>query len=350
MRPTVLVMGAGGGGGNNWIRSLRKSGVAASIIGSNCKPHSVAKSDADRSLLLPPCDSMGYAPAVRQAIATYGVDVVAPCSDAEVAAIARLAPTLAARTYLPTPDEIGDCQDKGRFAHLMREAGIPVARSINLADCGDLAACLSCIEAEGRYWLRPRSGSGSKGAGWFDTAEQGKSFLTLWEQLRGASRLDYQVCEYLPGRDYAIQTLWYRGELVVAKMVERLAYYGAAGRLSGMSSTPEVAVTVRDNEAMDTALDTVRAVSDSPHGVFSLDMKARASGEMCVTEVNVGRCCMITPIFDETGALNTVGAYVRCAMDTPPRLNHPIDIEEGWALIRDLDTEPTIVHESEIPS
>lgn len=348
IRPTVLVMGAGSGGGNNWIRSLRKSGVAASVVGSNCQPHSVAKSGADVSVLLPRADSPDYPAALRQVIATYGVDVLAPTSDTEVEAVARHAPTLAARTFLPTLEEIDICQDKGRFSRLMHAAGVPVARAVNLSDVDSLDAALACVEPAARYWLRPRRGSGSKGACWFNTAEQGRAFLRLWEQLRGASRLDYQVCEFLPGRDYAVQTLWHRGELVVAKMVERIAYYGAAGRMSGMSSTPEIALTVRDSDAMDIALAAVRAVSDEPHGVFSLDMKAGGDGEMRVTEVNVGRCCMITTIFDETGRLNTVGAYVRCAMDEPPHLDDPIDIEEGWMLIRDLDCEPTVVHESEV--
>ena len=34
----------------------------------------------------------------------------------------------------------------------------------------------------------------------------------------------FLLCEYLPGRDYAVQSLWHEGELIQAKTCERLEY------------------------------------------------------------------------------------------------------------------------------
>ncbi|MCA9539976.1 MAG: hypothetical protein KC620_13860 [Myxococcales bacterium] len=347
--PVVLVQGAGGGGGNNLIRSLRRSDVPARILGSNCLPHAVAKSSAEQSWLLPVSSDPGYADALRGLIEREGIDVLIPCNDREVGAVARLRDALPCRVFLPELDVIETCQDKHALYRRLSSVGVPMATSISLEEQPDLRAACAALPPTDRYWIRPRRGSGSKGAGWVRTPEQAEQFIGLWTSLRGFDRSSYQVSVFLPGRDFAFQSMWYRGRLVVAKLVERLSYFMGANRLSGMSSTPEIARTVRDEGALETALKAIRALSPAPHGVFSIDFKADAEGRAHLTEVNIGRCCMITTIFDETGTLNTVGAYLRCALDDPPTIADPIDIEEGHLLIRDLDTEPFVIHESRLP-
>ena len=347
---TVLVQGAGGGGGNNWIRSLMHSGLEVRILGSNCLPHAVAKSIASATFLGPPATDPGYEPWLRTLVEREGVDLVAPCNGREVKAVSAMRDRLPCRTFLPPHGVIETCQDKHRLYERMQVAGLPMATSVSIEEAGSLEAAFDRLPACDRYWLRPRTGSGSKGAGWVRTLTQAEHFLSLWEDLRGFDRATYQVSTFLPGADYAFQSIWHEGELVVAKLVQRLAYFGGANRLSGMSSTPEIARTVRDEGALSTAIATVRSVCDAPHGVFSMDMKSDADDVAHVTEINIGRCCMITPIFDETGVQNTVGADVQSAFDEPPRLEDPIDVDPGWLLLRELDTEPLVVHESKLPT
>ena len=347
---TVLVQGAGGGGGNNWIRSLRRSGLDVRVLGSNCMPHAVAKSTAEATFLGPPATDPRYGDWLVGVVEREGVDLVAPCNGREVKGVSGLRDRLPCRTFLPPHAVIETCQDKHRFYERMRAAGLPMATSVSLEDAGTLEAAFDQLPACDRYWLRPRTGSGSKGAGWVRTRVQAEHFLSLWEDLRGFDRSTYQLSTFLPGADYAFQSIWHRGTLVVAKLVQRMAYFGGANRLSGMSSTPEIARTVRDEAALETCLATVRAVCDAPHGVFSMDLKCDAAGLAHVTEVNIGRCCMITTIFDETGVQNTVGAYVQSAFDEAPVLDDPLDIDEGWLLLRELDTEPLVVHESRLPT
>ena len=126
-------------------------------------------------------------------------------------------------------------------------------------------------------------------------------------------------------------------------MCERLSYFFGENLLSGMSSTPATARTVRDDHAVETALRTIQAVCEHPHGNFNLDMKGDSNGAMNVTECNIGRFFMITPIFDLSGKINTAEAYVRCAFDEPLNFDQEIDIEEDIYLLRDLDTEPMVV-------
>ena len=70
---------------------------------------------------------------------------------------------------------------------------------------------------------------------------------------------------------------------------------------------------------------------------------------MCVCECNIGRFCMITPIFDRTGKYNMAEMHVRSAFDdNSVTIADPIDIAEDYYLLRELDTLPTIVHKSEL--
>ena len=65
---------------------------------------------------------------------------------------------------------------------------------------------------------------------------------------------------------------------------------------------------------------------------------------MNITEFNIGRFCMITPIFDLTGKINTAEAYIKSAFEEELTGVNPIDIEEDMYLLRDLDTLPTIIN------
>ncbi|MGI9227422.1 MAG: hypothetical protein ACR2PU_01390, partial [Gammaproteobacteria bacterium] len=159
---------------------------------------------------------------------------------------------------------------------------------------------------------------------------------------------DFQISNFLPGRDYCFQSVWKEGELVVAKMCERLSYFMGANRLSGMSSTPEIARTIYDEEALETIFKAIKILTDHPHGNFNLDLKGDNESNMNITEVNIGRFCMITTIFDSTGKVNTAEAYVRSSLGESIDIENSIDIDEGYLLIRELDTEPLIIHESEI--
>ncbi len=348
---TVLVQGAGGGGGSNRIRSLRQSGHPYRVIGTNCLPHAVAKSTADHTELAPLASDPGYADFLRALVERERVELVIPTSDREVRAVAALAEAgaLPCRTFLPPRETVETCQDKHALYRRFRDVGIPMAKSVSVEEAGSLEAAFAALGPADRYWIRPRTGSGSKGAGWVRTLDQAERFVSLWEELRGYTRADYQVAKFMEGADYAFQSIWYRGRPVVAKLVQRLAYFGGANRLSGMSSTPEIARTLRDDRAFETAFAAARAVAGEPHGVYSMDFKCDADGVPHVTEINIGRCCMITTVFDSTGRQNTVDAYVRCAFDDPPELDDPIDVDEGWLLIRELDTEPLVVHESTLP-
>lgn len=349
-RRRVLITGVGGGGSNNLIASLYASRLDFKeylFLGSNLKAEILAKSPLEENYILPVATDSNYNESLKKLIAEKKIDLVVPNNDREVAKISQIRDELDCRIFLPPDETVRLCQDKMAMHKRLAEAGIPIARTYSLSSLEDIEPAMGEIGGE-RFWIRPRTGSGSKGATWVRNAKQAKDWIELWVSLRGFHVDQFTVSEFLAGRDYACPSVWKDGKLIVAKMCERLEYFFGANRLSGMSSTPAVARTIRDEQALDTIMKTVHTLCSRPHGNFNFDLKGRDTGEMCITECNIGRFFMITPIFDLTGKYNTAEIHIRCAFDEDPHIEAPIDIEEGYFLLRDLDTTPTIVHETKL--
>lgn len=348
MNKTILVQGAGGGGGNNLIRSLRQSHLNVRILGSNCLSHAVAKSTADKTFKLPNAEEDTYLSSLQQLIKQENIALIIPNSDREVAAVSKFRHLLPCTVFLPEDSIVQTCHDKHQLYLKLSKSGIYMAPSTEITHFDDIEHAFESLPPSEKYWVRPKRGSGSRGATWVKNAEQAKKWISLWIELRGYSITDFQISNFLPGRDYCFQSVWNNGSLVVAKMCERLSYFMGANRLSGMSSTPEIARTIRDDKALETIFKAVHSLTDCPHGNFNMDLKGDIEGNMNITEINIGRFCMITTIFDSTGKINTAEAYVRSAFNEDMNIENPIDIEEGYLLIRELDTEPLVIHESKV--
>jgi carbamoyl-phosphate synthase large subunit len=150
------------------------------------------------------------------------------------------------------------------------------------------------------------------------------------------------VAEYLPGRDFACQTLWVDGALVLVKTTERLAYVDGASRLSGTSSVASLHKTVRDERLVDIVKHAVLAVDKRASGAFSIDLKENAEGQPAVTEINAGRLLSGTTIFDVVGQYNMSATYIRLGVGQDPAIRDIYDSAEGHYVCRDLDTPPHV--------
>ena len=347
MSKKVLVTGAGGGGGENLINSLRAAALDLTIYGSNMDEFLLTKSTADYTIWLPSARLPRYTAHLIEAVNVHGIDLVIPNNDTEVARISRDRDQLPCKVFLPPDEEVQLCQDKLHLYQCLAEQGIPQACCQELKTLADIDDFIGTTPRD-RYWVRPRKGSGSMGATWVRTAEQARNWVKLWVELRGFRINDFTISEFLPGRDYAFQSVGRNAELKVAKMVERLSYVMGRNRLSNMSSTPAVARTIRDEAALATIMEAIHTVSANPNGNYNLDLKGNCEDVMCVTEFNIGRFCMITPIFDFTGHYNTSAVHVACALDLPLSIKEPIDIEEDIYLLRELDTTPKIISAREL--
>lgn len=350
---TLLVTAAGGGASNNLIRTLRSRRPRARIVGCNIDPWYLAIAETDARYLVPRAsEGAPYIDAVKRIVEKESVDLVIVGNDAEVGPIAAVRNELGARTLLPADGAIALAQDKQQLSQHLAVHGVPTPRSLGLGGVDDVDRIFSELGWPERLWCRLRRGSGSRGALPVGNPEHAKSWVRYWQDMRGAQASDFHLCEYLPGRDFAFQSLWHDGDLVIAKTCERLEYLVGQWLPSGQSSSPRVGMLLNDERVNDVCVRAVRAVDPLASGMFCIDLKENAAGQPCVTEINIGRFFMISPVFSGAGKHDMVDLYVRLAfgeaVDVPPSDRFDDIGKEETFLLRELDALPVVRTRGEI--
>ena len=341
MKARLAVLSAGTGAANNLMRSLAAANPSLVLVGCHSDRFVLRKSSAARNYLLP---ATGGIAALRTLVRRERIDLLVPGSDADVRLLSAARAALAGRVYLPPRAVVDLCQDKLRLTAYLRKHDVPAPVTYPVAAADRVGETFRRFGAPTRLWCRIRTGSGSRGAIPVESAAQARAWIEYWERMRGVRAGEFTLSEYLPGRDFAAQALWRDGELVLLKVCERLSYFGGGSQPSGQSSTPALAKTVDEPRVVDVCTRALAAFGPKTSGVFSSDLKENVARVPCVTEVNAGRFCMITNIFDFTGRHNMAGLYVRLALGERVDIRRKFEAVGDYYLVRDLDTLPGIYH------
>jgi carbamoyl-phosphate synthase large subunit len=338
----VLVLDAGSAPGTNLIRSLRAGAPSWVIVGCSQNAFTLRKAEADRRYLLP-ISASRYADELRRIAAFERVDLVIPTNDPDVLRLSDISDGLPCRRLLPARAVIERCADKYAVTRLLRRSGIPAPLTHAVPRIADVRAVFDRLRPRGRpLWCRIRRGSGSYAAIPVRTPQQARSWIAYWQQMRGVPPGSFTLSEYLPGRDFCVQSIWHKGRLVLAKMAERITYFNT-GSPSGVSSMPTLARTVFEPRLLDCSSRTIRAVDSCPSGVYFVDLKENRRGEACVTEVNPGRFATMTNIHDLAGQYNMAVLYVRLALGEDVRIRGARDFAKDHYLVRSIDTLPAVI-------
>ena len=345
----VLVPGAGSGQSNNLIRGLRAADPDLRIIGVHHDRFSLSQSPADRNHPVPAPSNRRLADALCRIVDQEAVDLLIPTRDPDVALFAALEPRLPGRFFLPPLSVIELCQDKARVSDVLDARGLVVPRTLSIGSLDDIDAVFRGFPAGATLWCRSRYGEDSRAATPVRTPEHARGWVTYWRDMRGLPENTFTLGEYLPGRDFACQSVWHDGRLILVKTYERLEYLGGASRPSGVASQSSLAKTVLEPRLVEISTAAVRAVDPRPHGAFNVDLKCRADGEPAITEINAGRFLSSQPIFDFTGRHSMTAVYLALAFGDPVDLDAVYDAAPGWYLVRDFDALPAVVHQNDIP-
>lgn len=346
MGARLLVLEAGSAPGNNLIRSLKAGDRSLTIVGCNDSQFFLKKSPARRNYLLPLTTS-AFAAALRCIVDAEDIDLVIPTSDAQVLRLAKLRGKLRRKTFLPALKLIERCQDKYELTVFLRARGIPAPLTYPVRDLRRIGDIFERFQRGAKLWCRIRSGSGSYGAIPVRTPRQVRGWIEFWQGMRGVPAGAFTLSEYLPGRDFCVQSLWQKGKMVLAKMAERITYLNT-GSPSGMSSMPALAKTAFDARAIGASLDAIRALDANASGVFFIDMKENEAGDPCITEINAGRFATMTNIHDLAGRHNMAATYVRLALGQRVKISSPFDFAEGYYLVRSVDTTPMLLSKRDL--
>lgn len=350
---TLLLVGSGGGGANNLMRAIRHGPRRPyRIIGTNAERFALARSEADKSYLVPHATEDGaYVRALNEVITREAVNLVIPTNDVEVLAISRRRDELSAPALLPSRNAVETCHDKARFANALCSLGSVTPRGIVVEDITSLPDTFAMLGNPGRLWLRMRRGSGSRGSLPVSSPGQAGSWIEYWCAERGASVDDFILHDFLPGRDFAHESLWDRGRLVISKTCERLEYLFGANIPSGTMSTPRVGKLVRERSVDLLCERVVKALDERASGIFSIDVKEDAAGNPMVTEVNIGRFFRISPIFNLSGRHNLAHLFLDVAFSVPtavPEEDRRGDFDEDTYWVCDIDGAPSVITQSEL--
>jgi carbamoyl-phosphate synthase large subunit len=304
----VLVTGAGGPAGVNFVRSLRAADEPFWIVGTDVDPLHLEWPELDAAYQAPRAGDPRYLDFLLELVERERIELVHAQPEQEVRLLAERRDRIPARVFLPSAATVRTCQDKHATANAWAAAGIARRPAVLVAGRADLERAASLLGLP--FWLRATEGAGGRGSTPVDDVEAGWHWIEYW-RLRGRE-WRFVAEELLPGRNLAFTSLWERGRLVCSQVRERLEYIYPFLAPSGVTGTPAVAVTVHRPDVNELATRAVLAVDGDATGVFCVDLKEDADGVPRPTEINCGRFFTTSHFFTAAG-VNIPHLYVKLA-------------------------------------
>lgn len=338
----LLISESGGTLTRNFIASLRDAPEPYYVIGIGSHPYELALSNADESHLVPDARDPSFLPILAAIADETRADFLHSQHDVVIKVLASNRERLPVKTFLPSTDTINACVDKYASYLRWKDAGIRVAESMDVHGPDDLP---TAFERFGdTIWIRLKEGGG--GAGALPVSDAG--FARLWiDHFDGWGK--FVASELLSSQSITWSSIWNNGELAVAQTRKRLYWLFGRRTLSGVTGVTGAATTVRDDVVDTFAEAAIRAIDPEPHGIFSVDMTYDRQGELCATEINIGRFFTTIHFFTRAG-LNLPEIFLKLAFGEPlpslPRRINPL--EPGLVWIRGMDTPPTLTTEAVI--
>jgi predicted ATP-grasp superfamily ATP-dependent carboligase len=285
----VVVTGGGGSGGINFVRALRlaeeQKRVNLFLVCTDYNPNFLNFPQADVRFISPRHDDPNFLPLLLKLIKKYRATFLHPHPSSEARVVSEnlaLFKKEKVATYLPRASSI--MPNKVEIHKALFKHNIPVPKTFTINSLDDIDRAFS--EVGSPLWIRAKSGAGGRLGLKVDTPEQAKHWVELNTLQNRAAADDFILQEYLPGKDLAFDSLWFKGRLITSYSRERLRYILKHISLSGITGTPTVARTLEDEELNQVSIAAIRALDEEPHGFFSVDVKEDSSGKPVVTEVD----------------------------------------------------------------
>lgn len=343
----MLLLGAGTAAAENLLGSLRHGDPSLVVLGAHDDRFVLKHSGAAARHLLPPPRARGFIPALRGLTRARGIDLVIPTSDVHVQVLSRGRRRLGGTVFLPSPGAVDLCQDKYALIQVLRRRGLAAPETHRVAGRKSIDRIFARLGG-GPLFCRPRSGTCSRGGAAVSSPDQAWSWIRIWETMQGIPAASFTLAAYLPGRQFACQSAWRNGRMVLANTFERLSYFGVDNIPSGITSLASLAKTVVAPEVVALCRQAIAAASPRASGAFSVDVKEDAQGRPHVTEINAGRLFMGMTAFDRILKHNMTSTWVRLGLGQDVALAEEYDTADGYYMVRDLDMPPGLFRAEEL--
>jgi carbamoylphosphate synthase large subunit len=344
----LLLTGIGGSASSNVLDALKLSDLELDIVGIDSSRQMIALSNVKKKFIVPLASSEEYLEDIMKIVEKFQIQVIHAQPDPEVNLLSANREKLSANVFLPERDAIALASDKEAFAVAMRSANVPVPVSAEGGQKNQFVhACSTLLKESPKLWVRARTGAGSRASLPVTSTEQAVNWVEWWISEKNMSWRDFQVSEFLPGAEYALQTIWQDGELISAEARVRISYLYGFLSPSGQSSTPSVARTTTKTEVYQVGLKAIRALTPRPNGVFCVDMKTDNDSLIKVTEINAGRFFTTSNFFAHAG-VNMPEMSIRAAMNESLKPIGTATLGDDLFWVRMVDMGFRLVHRNEI--
>lgn len=300
----ILVTGAGGSASYNYIESLRNNPNKDQfyIVGADISPYHLELAKVDKRYILPKVGDNNYIAKLNEIIKKENIDFLHIQPDTEVYYISKNREKIQANYLLPSHQTIKVCQNKMEMNVKLRQANVKVPEAYFAESEKILKERINMLlKTNEKVWLRAIRGAGSKAALPVKKYIHAKMWIDYWKTMKGLDYQDFMVSEFLPGKEYAFQSFWSDGNLLMSQARERKQYVFGNLTPSGQSSSPSVAMTINNSEVNEIAAAAVRAIDKMANGIFCVDLKTDKNGRVLPIEINAGRFFTTSYFFSAAG-------------------------------------------------
>lgn len=307
----ILLLGCGGAPAYNFLEALKiseydsdssrfKQYIRYFIVGADINPYHLALTEPDKKILVLPVDKRHSTKKMNRIIEEYKIEFIHAQPDIEVKWISDHRDELDAKVCLPPKEVVDICQDKLRSWEIWDTSDITVPDTVEVEDHDTDDIKYLQDEFGLPFWLRATQGAGGRGSTLCEDIYTAINWIYYWR----SRKVNWQFIaqEYLPGRNFAWQSLWQDGELITSQGRERLEYIYPFLAPSRITGTPVVARTIHNEHVNQIATKAVLAIDPHAHGIYSVDLKEDKNGIPNPTEINVGR-------FFTTNLFTTLAAH-----------------------------------------
>jgi len=337
----ILVTGAGGSAAYNFIESLRNNPEKEKffIIGTDMSPYHIELSNVDKRYLLPGVKDPNYLKKLNKLIKKEKIDFLHCQPDVEVDFLSKNINKIKTKTLLPNPKTVDICQNKMEFNRILKENNISVPDAFHIKSKRDLKNGMKeLLKNNEKVWLRATKGAGSKAALPVKELCHAEMWIDYWKKMKGLGYGDFMISEFLPGKEYAFQSLWLNGELLMSQARERIEYIFGNLTPSGQSSSPSVAKTVNLKELNDLVYKAIKVIDQKASGIFCADLKTDKNGKIKLLEINTGRFFTTSFFFSKAG-INMPYYYTKIGLGEKIKNNLKKfnNIPSDWYWVRMID-------------
>lgn len=345
----ILVAGAGGAPSEGVINSLLKARKSEAIIGMGSEPTDLVLSSASKKYYVPYANKPEYKEILLKILNAEKPDLIHFQNDLEIFYASLLRNEIqktGTKTFMPEHEVIETCVNKYKSYLKFKEAGLKIPTNILINNEEDLKRSFEKLKDDsGKIWLRASSiGGGGKGSIPTNDFNLAKSWIDRFDGWG-----DFIAAEMLTSDTVTWLSIWYEGELVVAQTRLRKGWIHSNRAASGVTGVTKIGQTYSNKLVNETAINTIKAVSNKPHGIFAVDMAYDKDGIPNPTEINISRFFTTVLFFTEAG-LNMPEIFKDIALYNEfPKLNKKVNpLPDNLLWLRGMDTKPRLITSEEI--